>query len=68
MASILRLSPVQYLRCKRTLILAARTLQLQEIPFTKSVAQKLCRVDVNKTSALWTAFGQLGWFHASDSN
>lgn len=66
MASILRLSPVQYLRCKRTLILAARTLQLQQIPFTKSVAQKLCRVDVNKTSALWTAFGQLGWFHASD--
>ncbi|KAI8637902.1 hypothetical protein BD408DRAFT_423840 [Parasitella parasitica] len=62
MASVLRLSPVQYLRCKRTLILAARTLKIQQIPFTKSVAQKLCRVDVNKTSALWTAFGQLGWF------
>ncbi|KAI8988773.1 hypothetical protein BDB01DRAFT_783104 [Pilobolus umbonatus] len=61
MASTLRLSPIQYLRCKRTLILAARTLKLQQIPFTKSVAQKLCRVDVNKTSALWTAFGQLGW-------
>ncbi|KAG2209776.1 hypothetical protein INT47_001924 [Mucor saturninus] len=65
MASILRLSPIQYLRCKRTLILAARTLKLQQIPFTKSVAQKLCRVDVNKTSALWTAFGQLGWFDES---
>lgn len=65
MASILRLSPIQYLRCKRTLILAARTLKLQQIPFTKSVAQKLCRVDVNKTSALWTAFGQLGWFSES---
>jgi hypothetical protein len=61
MASILRLSPIQYLKCKRTLILAARTLSYQQIPFTKSVAQKLCRVDVNKTSALWTAFGELGW-------
>ncbi|KAG2237245.1 hypothetical protein INT48_006649 [Thamnidium elegans] len=66
MASILRLSPIQYLRCKRTLILASRTLKLQQIPFTKSVAQKLCRVDVNKTSALWTAFGQLGWFDESN--
>ncbi|KAG1451672.1 hypothetical protein G6F56_008023 [Rhizopus delemar] len=66
MASILRLSPIQYLRCKRTLILAARTLKYQNIPFTKSVAQKLCRVDVNKTSALWTAFGQLGWFDESN--
>ncbi|KAI8380149.1 hypothetical protein BD560DRAFT_388723 [Blakeslea trispora] len=67
MSSILRLSPVQYLRCKRTLILAARTLKTQQIPFTKSVAQKLCRVDVNKTSALWTAFGQLGWFDGDDN-
>ncbi|KAI9277839.1 hypothetical protein BY458DRAFT_532438 [Sporodiniella umbellata] len=65
MASVLRLSPIQYLRCKRTLILAARTLKYQTIPFTKSVAQKLCRVDVNKTSALWTAYGQLGWFEES---
>ncbi|KAI8373431.1 hypothetical protein EDC96DRAFT_499288 [Choanephora cucurbitarum] len=67
MSSVLRLSPVQYLRCKRTLILAARTLKIQQIPFTKSVAQKLCRVDVNKTSALWTAFGQLGWFDGDDN-
>lgn len=66
MASTLRLSPIQYLRCKRTLILAARTLKHQNISFTKSVAQKLCRVDVNKTSALWTAFGQLGWFDESN--
>ncbi|KAG0785880.1 hypothetical protein G6F57_009051 [Rhizopus arrhizus] len=66
MASILRLSPIQYLRCKRILILAARTLKHQNISFTKSVAQKLCRVDVNKTSALWTAFGQLGWFDESN--
>ncbi|KAI8984770.1 hypothetical protein BDF20DRAFT_816982 [Mycotypha africana] len=63
MASSLRLSPVQYLKCKRTLIMAAKKLQEQRVPFTKSVAQRLCRVDVNKTSALWTIFGQLGWFN-----
>lgn len=63
MASVLRLTPIQYLRCKRTLILASRTLKMQQVPFTKSIAQKLCRVDVNKTSALWTAFRQLGWFN-----
>ncbi|KAG1446387.1 hypothetical protein G6F56_009587 [Rhizopus delemar] len=66
MSSTLRLSPIQYLRCKRTLIMAARTLKHQDISFTKSVAQKLCRVDVNKTSALWTAFGQLGWLDESN--
>ncbi|KAL0094805.1 Homeodomain-like protein [Phycomyces blakesleeanus] len=61
MASTLRLSPVQYLRCKRVLIRAAQEYGESEMPFRKSDAQKLCRVDVNKTSALWTVFGQLGW-------
>ncbi|KAI9026534.1 Homeodomain-like protein [Phycomyces nitens] len=61
MASTLRLSPVQYLRCKRVLIRAAQEYGENEMPFRKSDAQKLCRVDVNKTSALWTVFGQLGW-------
>ncbi|KAG0187442.1 hypothetical protein DFQ28_006324 [Apophysomyces sp. BC1034] len=60
-ASTLRLTPVQYLRCKRVLIRAAQQYDLTSTPFRKSDAQKLCRVDVNKTSALWTAFGQLGW-------
>ncbi|KAI7899178.1 uncharacterized protein BX663DRAFT_554292 [Cokeromyces recurvatus] len=41
----------------------ASTLKEHHVPFTKSVAQKLCRVDVNKTSALSTVFHQLGWFH-----
>ncbi|KAI8391058.1 uncharacterized protein BYT42DRAFT_555430 [Radiomyces spectabilis] len=60
-ASTLRLSPIQYLRCKRTLILAAYEYSHQNVAFRKSDAQKLNRVDVNKTSALWTAFGELGW-------
>ncbi|KAG0266867.1 hypothetical protein BG011_000482 [Mortierella polycephala] len=62
-ASTLRLSPAQYLSCKRTLILASR--QYHANPngkqFRKSDAQKLCRIDVNKTSRLWEAFAKIGW-------
>ncbi|KAF9577616.1 hypothetical protein BGW38_007072 [Lunasporangiospora selenospora] len=29
--------------------------------FRKSDAQKLCRIDVNKTSQLWEVFAKLGW-------
>ncbi|KAI7872433.1 hypothetical protein BDF14DRAFT_503875, partial [Spinellus fusiger] len=60
-ASTLRLSPVQYLRCKRVLICGAKEYAENNMAFRKSDAQKLCRVDVNKTSALWKVFGQLGW-------
>ncbi|KAI9314823.1 hypothetical protein BX666DRAFT_1963870 [Dichotomocladium elegans] len=63
-ASTLRLIPEQYIRCKRTLILAAHAAQEKHIPFRKSEAQKLCRIDVNKVSALWSIFGKLGWLGA----
>ncbi|KAF8931257.1 hypothetical protein BGZ58_007728 [Dissophora ornata] len=62
-ASTLRLSPAQYLSCKRTLILASR--EYFATPdgkqFRKSDAQKLCRIDVNKTSRLWEVFAKVGW-------
>ncbi|KAK3844951.1 MAG: hypothetical protein J3R72DRAFT_59380 [Linnemannia gamsii] len=62
-ASTLRLSPAQYLNCKRTLIVASR--QYLAVPngkqFKKSDAQKLCRIDVNKTSRLWEIFAKVGW-------
>ncbi|KAG0298017.1 hypothetical protein BGZ98_000344 [Dissophora globulifera] len=62
-ASTLRLSPAQYLNCKRTLILASR--EYHATPdgkqFRKSDAQKLCRIDVNKTSRLWEVFAKIGW-------
>ncbi|KAI7870342.1 Homeodomain-like protein [Spinellus fusiger] len=61
-ASTLRLTPEQFLRCKRTLILAAYQRAKSGLQLRKSDAQKLCRIDVNKTSTLWSVFHQLGWF------
>ncbi|KAF9350762.1 hypothetical protein BGX26_011132 [Mortierella sp. AD094] len=62
-ASTLRLSPAQYLNCKRTLILASRAYFANPDgkQFRKSDAQKLCRIDVNKTSRLWEVFAKIGW-------
>ncbi|ORZ00121.1 Homeodomain-like protein [Syncephalastrum racemosum] len=60
-ASTLRLNPEQYLKCKRTLVLAAQAAHCSQSPFRKSDAQKLCRIDVNKVSTLWSVFGRLGW-------
>lgn len=60
-ASTMRLSPEQFLRSKRALILAAKQFHNDKVPFRKSDAQKLCRIDVNKTSTLWHYFGKLGW-------
>ncbi|KAG0185220.1 hypothetical protein DFQ28_009693 [Apophysomyces sp. BC1034] len=62
-ASTLRLTPEQFLKCKRTLVLSAKDYHARNMAFRKSDAQKLCRIDVNKTSTLWCAFNKLGWFH-----
>ncbi|KAG0067774.1 hypothetical protein BGZ92_005054 [Podila epicladia] len=62
-ASTLRLSPAQYLSCKKTLIMASRQFYAVKggKQFRKSDAQKLCRIDVNKTSQLWEVFARIGW-------
>ncbi|KAJ1958488.1 hypothetical protein EC988_000274 [Linderina pennispora] len=57
--SILRLLPEQYLTIKQSLVRAGRT--LPEGTFKKRDAQKLCRVDVNKTSKVFEWFVKLGW-------
>lgn len=62
-ASTLRLTPEQYLKCRRSLILAAQDFDKMNTTFRKSDAQKCVRIDVNKTSALWSVFSQLGWFN-----
>ncbi|CAO3683410.1 hypothetical protein G6F70_006966 [Rhizopus microsporus] len=62
-ASILRLTPEQYLRCRRALIVGAQQFDKLQMTFRKSDAQKCVRIDVNKTSTLWTVFSRLGWFN-----
>lgn len=60
-AATLRLTPEQYLKCKWALVLAAKDAYETNALFRKSEAQKVCCIDVNKTSVLWNAFGKLGW-------
>jgi len=59
--SILRLTPVQYLTGKHTLVSAARRYVQRSLPFKKSDAQKLLRIDVNKASKLWEFFRRIQW-------
>ncbi|RIA92433.1 hypothetical protein C1645_765080 [Glomus cerebriforme] len=59
--SILRLTPIQYLTGKHTLVSAARRYVQRSLPFKKSDAQKLLRIDVNKASKLWEFFRQVKW-------
>ncbi|CAJ0887014.1 13616_t:CDS:2, partial [Entrophospora sp. SA101] len=47
-ASILRLTPIQYLTAKHTLVSASRKYAASSFEFRKSDAQKLLRIDVNK--------------------
>ncbi|CAG8450727.1 7908_t:CDS:1 [Funneliformis mosseae] len=60
-ASTLRLTPVQYLTAKNTLVSSARRYIQKSLPFRKSDAQKLLRIDVNKASKLWEFFMQVKW-------
>ncbi|CAJ0843653.1 7053_t:CDS:2 [Entrophospora sp. SA101] len=60
-ASALRLTPVQYLTAKHTLVSAAQRYTQRNFPFKKSDAQKLLRIDVNKASKLWEFFRQVEW-------
>jgi len=59
--STLRLTPVQYLTAKYTLISSARRYKQKSLPFRKSDAQKLLKIDVNKASKLWEFFMQVKW-------
>ncbi|CAG8524243.1 6552_t:CDS:2 [Scutellospora calospora] len=59
--SVLRLTPVQYLTGKHTLVSAAQRYSQRALPFRKSDAQKLLRIDVNKASKLWEFFQQVKW-------
>ncbi|KAG9301170.1 hypothetical protein G9A89_012553 [Geosiphon pyriformis] len=60
-ASTFRLTPVQYINAKHALLTASRRYRMRSLPFRKSDAQKLLRMDVNKASKLWAYFHQVGW-------
>ncbi|KAG9299474.1 hypothetical protein G9A89_009427 [Geosiphon pyriformis] len=60
-ASVLRLTPVQYINAKHSLITAKVRYDTRFLPFRKSDAQKLLRIDVNKASKLWEYFNELKW-------
>lgn len=55
--SILRLAPIQYYKVKETLLMHRDTKGF----FRKREAQKLCRIDVNKTGKIYDWFVSLGW-------
>ncbi|KAJ3299470.1 Transcriptional adapter ada2 [Borealophlyctis nickersoniae] len=55
--STLRLMPDAYLKIKETLLTAWK----EKGPFKKRDAQKLVRVDVNKTGKIYDWFASLGW-------
>lgn len=57
--STLRLLPEQYLTIKVTLIKAGR--EWPPGTFKKRDAQKLCRIDVNKTSKVFEWFVKINW-------
>ncbi|KAK9761812.1 hypothetical protein K7432_013014 [Basidiobolus ranarum] len=56
-ASILRLKPDQYLTIKRVILHESRL----KAQFRKTDAQRMCRVDVNKTGKVWDWFHDIGW-------
>lgn len=57
----LRLTPFHYLLAKFILISSAQMAMKNSLPFRKSNAQKLLRIDVNKASKLWEWFVQTKW-------
>ncbi|KAJ2790195.1 hypothetical protein GGI18_001953, partial [Coemansia linderi] len=62
--SVLRISPEQYLAIKFSLLREGRS----RMPgtFKKRDAQRLCRIDVNKTSKIYEWFVTLGWLPESN--
>lgn len=64
LASTLRLSCAMYLTSKRQIFKARREALKSGKEFRKTNAQEATKIDVNKASALWSAFEKVGWFNA----
>ncbi|KAJ2771500.1 hypothetical protein IWQ57_002185 [Coemansia nantahalensis] len=63
--SVLRILPEQYLTIKRLLLREGLSRQPPG-SFKKRDAQRLCRIDVNKTSKIYEWFVTMGWLPGSD--
>ncbi|KAJ1870328.1 hypothetical protein H4R99_007205 [Coemansia sp. RSA 1722] len=62
--SVLRILPEQYIAIKQTLLREGRARQPGS--FKKRDAQRLCRIDVNKTSKIYEWFVNIGWLPAGN--
>ncbi|KAI8324597.1 hypothetical protein GQ54DRAFT_296106 [Martensiomyces pterosporus] len=62
--SILRILPEQYMTIKHTLLKEGRN--RSPGTFKKRDAQRLCRIDVNKTSKIYEWYVSMGWLPASN--
>ena len=62
LATELRLLPTQYLANKRRMFSAKVEYIRMGKSFTKTAAQTVTNIDVNKTSKLWEAFDRVGWW------
>ncbi|KAI9479354.1 hypothetical protein BX667DRAFT_506235 [Coemansia mojavensis] len=62
--SVLRLMPEQYLSIKKLLL--KEGLSREPGTFKKRDAQRLCRIDVNKTSKIYEWFVSMGWLPGSN--
>ncbi|PIA17835.1 hypothetical protein COEREDRAFT_7030 [Coemansia reversa NRRL 1564] len=63
--SVLRILPEQYLTIKHTLLKESQS-RLPLGTFKKRDAQRLCRIDVNKTSKIYEWYVSMGWLPTSD--
>ncbi|KAJ1819423.1 hypothetical protein LPJ56_003650 [Coemansia sp. RSA 2599] len=62
--SVLRILPEQYIAIKQTLLREGRS--RPPGTFKKRDAQRLCRIDVNKTSKIYEWFVNIGWLPAGN--
>lgn len=62
LASKLRLTCASYLCVKRRILIGRVNKFVEGKKFTKTDAQLCGRIDVNKSSRIWTAYDKVGWF------
>ena len=62
LSEVLRLRPQQYFANKRRIFEEKVRMLRENRTFTKTAAQNVTNIDVNKASKLWESFEKVGWF------